>query len=278
MSKDLLNVQALIEETEQPKPYDRGRDSMWTDPYISKRLLQVHLDPNVEAASRSPKAIEATLAYIQSLVEKPASILDLGCGPGLYTHQLAMRGYQVTGIDYSVRSLDYAKERRDTEELSITYLQQDYRSLQLDQKYDLIMMIYCDFGALIPEEQVLVVSAIKQSLKPGGIFLFDAITEASIADMCFSTSYSIAERGFYSPEPYLCLDKQFHFPLHHAVLDQHLILFEDGTSRLYRFWNHYFATQQIQALGFSHITMKTGLLHGSGPYNNEKVAFYAVQP
>jgi hypothetical protein len=54
---------------------------MWTDPYISGKAACNTLDPSVEAASRSPKAIEATLDYIQKLVPRGASILDLGAGP-----------------------------------------------------------------------------------------------------------------------------------------------------------------------------------------------------
>lgn len=79
-----LDIEALIQQTEHPKPYDRGKDSMWTDPYISEKLLAIHLDPSVEAASRSPKAIEATLDYIQKLVPRGASILDLGWARPLY--------------------------------------------------------------------------------------------------------------------------------------------------------------------------------------------------
>ncbi|HOJ15222.1 MAG TPA: class I SAM-dependent methyltransferase, partial [Deltaproteobacteria bacterium] len=41
-------------------------------------------------------------------------ILDLGCGPGLYTKRLSDAGYDVTGMDYSRRSIAYAKEH-DTE-------------------------------------------------------------------------------------------------------------------------------------------------------------------
>lgn len=274
-----LDIEALIQQTEHPKPYDRGKDSMWTDPYISEKLLAIHLDPSVEAASRSPKAIEATLDYIQKLVPRGASILDLGCGPGLYTHQLAKRGYEVTGVDFSSVSLDYARQRRDEEGLCITYLKQDYRSLKLDQTYDLIMMIYCDFGALVPEEQHHLASLIKQHLKEGGLFLFDSITEVGIKQMYFNVSYSFSKgEGFYSPEPYLCLDRNFHFPDQCAVLEQHFIIFEDGETKLYRFWNHYFSNDQIKALGFSRISRQAGLLYGHGPYNNEEVVFYAVQP
>ena len=274
-----LDIEALIQQTEHPKPYDRGKDSMWTDPYISEKLLAIHLDPSVEAASRSPKAIGATIDYIQTLVPKTASILDLGCGPGLYTHQLAKRGYEVTGVDFSSVSLDYARQRRDEEGLSISYLTQDYRTLKLEHTYDLIMMIYCDFGALVPEEQHLLASLIKQHLKGGGIFLFDSITEEGMKQMLFNSSYTFSKGdGFYGPDPYLCLDRNFHFPDQRAVLEQHLIFFEDGETKLYRFWNHYFSDDQIKTLGFSRISSQAGLLCGHGPYNNKEVVFYAVQP
>ncbi|MBK8417538.1 MAG: class I SAM-dependent methyltransferase [Anaerolineales bacterium] len=41
-------------------------------------------------------------------IKKNASILDLGCGPGLYTSRLARAGFQITGMDYSYSSIEYA--------------------------------------------------------------------------------------------------------------------------------------------------------------------------
>jgi 2-polyprenyl-3-methyl-5-hydroxy-6-metoxy-1,4-benzoquinol methylase len=41
---------------------------------------------------------------------KPSSILDLGCGPGFYSHRLAARGHRCHGIDFGPASIEYAQQ------------------------------------------------------------------------------------------------------------------------------------------------------------------------
>jgi len=46
-----------------------------------------------------------------ALSKKIVSILDVGCGPGVYCDRLAKKGYTVTGIDYSEEMIRIAKEK-----------------------------------------------------------------------------------------------------------------------------------------------------------------------
>ena len=63
--------------------------SMWDDDYISERLLDMHLNPDIDAASRKRITIERTVRWIEANLEgKNKWILDLGCGPGLYCELL----------------------------------------------------------------------------------------------------------------------------------------------------------------------------------------------
>jgi hypothetical protein len=68
-----------------PEPFTPGAPLFWDDPHISQYLLEAHLDPNTEAASRQPDVIEAVidwlLAYLD--VQPGTAWLDMGCGPGL---------------------------------------------------------------------------------------------------------------------------------------------------------------------------------------------------
>lgn len=68
-------------------------------------------NPDWEAASRKHSDIERSVQWLSTVVAKDAKILDLGCGPGLYTKRLSEMGYDVTGIDYSKRSIAYAKSQ-----------------------------------------------------------------------------------------------------------------------------------------------------------------------
>ena len=87
--------------------------------------------------------------------------------------------------------------------------------------------------------------------------------------------------GFYSPESYICLNASRRFPDQKATLDQHLVVFEDGSAKLYRFWNLYFDRVDVKRVflphGFSEVEAIEGLLHGDGPYQDHGVVFYEVK-
>ena len=103
-------ISQLVELQQKPAPFTPGEPLFWDDPHISGQMLEMHLNPNIEAASRSSETIDRSVKWlIENLALKAGdSVLDLGCGPGLYTSRFAHAGLQVTGVDYSHRSIDYA--------------------------------------------------------------------------------------------------------------------------------------------------------------------------
>lgn len=275
-----MDINRLIGIVGNPKPYDKGTDIMWTDKHISKFLLDAHINPEIGVASRTLQDIEKTVDIIDKMVSPESEILDLGCGPGLYAERLTKRSHRVTGVDFSKNSINYAIKQRSINQSNIEYINDNYLNLDFDSKFDFIMMIYCDFGALVPEERISLMKIIHKALKPGGIFFFDAIDEKTIERLNFNTSWEMAERGFWKPTPYICLNKSFHFKENKATLDQHIVIGEDESFKLYRFWNHYFNHKDVEVLfrpiGFSKVKSIRNLLNGSEPYNDHGVVFYMV--
>ena len=107
-------------------------------------MLKAHLDPELEAASRKHIFIDDSSKWIKNNLKNNDKLLDLGCGPGLYTKRFSDIGLIVTGIDISKRSIDFAKSQDNkTEYICKNYLELDYSNL-----FDVITMIYCDYGAL----------------------------------------------------------------------------------------------------------------------------------
>lgn len=278
-----MDLLEKIRDMQNVIPYVYGSHMMWTDPYISKALLAVHLDPNNAAASRTPQAIDDTVACIHGRIKPGSKILDLGCGPGLYAERLSALGHHVTGVDFSRNSIEYARKRPEAMKFDIRYIHNDYLTLDFNEEFDLVMMIYCDFGALIPADRQRLVTVIRKALKPGGIFFFDAITAAAADRLTYGTTWEseIEKPGFYSPEPYVCLNDSRRFFKEKVTLDQHLVIFKDGSSKLYRFWNHYFTVDDVKKIfapdDFSVVEVIAGLLHGDGPYQDDGVAFYELK-
>ncbi len=77
-----MNLTDIIEFTQKPQLYVEGNAVMWTDAHISEQLLNIHLNPDIDLASRRKSSIESTVDWIlNSVKKKQMTILDLGCGP-----------------------------------------------------------------------------------------------------------------------------------------------------------------------------------------------------
>lgn len=76
--------------------------------FVKKPELEAHLDPDCEGSSRPHVFIDKSVEWIEkvALANIYKKSLDLGCGPGIYTERLFKKGYDVTGIDYSKRSIN----------------------------------------------------------------------------------------------------------------------------------------------------------------------------
>lgn len=145
----------LLNQLQVPSRFEQTDNVFWQDPYIAQKLLEIHLSSDTEGASRSFQFIDKSIDFIQRIAPKKSyqKVLDLGCGPGLYSERLARKGYTVTGIDFSENSIRYAKEQAKKLDYDIEYRYENYLELNDSNMYDLALLIYCDYGALAPENR-----------------------------------------------------------------------------------------------------------------------------
>ncbi|MCP3875686.1 MAG: class I SAM-dependent methyltransferase [Desulfobacteraceae bacterium] len=237
----MLNVKNIMNLCVKPTLYQKGTAVMWTDPYISKQLLDVHINPDLDLASRKKKTIEKTVKWILNKAGKSKlNILDLGCGPGLYSQLLAKKGHQVTGVDFSKNSIIHATKTAKENNLDIEYRQQNYLDLEDQGKYDLVILIFTDFGVLVPDDRAVLLSNIHRALKPGGSFLFDVLNENWPAQKSVDKTWEISEKDFWREKPYLLLSDTISYPENKVILSQHCVIDEDNC-KIYRFWTHFFS-------------------------------------
>jgi SAM-dependent methyltransferase len=244
-------ITAWLQKSGKPALFEKGTSQMWTDEYISRQLLDSHLNPESDAASRTPERIDQTVHWIDRFIceqNYASAILDLGCGPGLYTQRLAKMGYRVTGIDFSTLSIEYAKQRAASEELEIFYINEDYIHYNYPAKYATILMIYCDFGVLDESSKVTLLSKVYEALQPGGVFVFDVFRPQRYAGYNDSRTWSCSEGGFWRPGPHLCLHSGSWYEESGIHLDQYIIFEDTSGLEIYNIWDKTYTVEEISAL------------------------------
>ena len=111
----------------------------------------------------------------------PCDVLDLGCGDGRHSLELARRGYRVTGLDLSEDLLDRARSRTVDEGLDVTFIQSDMRDAPGVSAFDLVVNFFTSFGYFSEDrENARVLDAIARSLRSGGRFLMDYLNRAYV--------------------------------------------------------------------------------------------------
>jgi cyclopropane fatty-acyl-phospholipid synthase-like methyltransferase len=179
-------------------------------------------------------------------VGKGTKIADFGCGPGLYTTRLARRGADVTGIDFSKRSIDHACKTAAVEGLSIRYINESYLELELDDRFDLVMMIMCDFCALSPEQRRTMLRKFHGLLAPGGAVLLDVYSLAAFAGRKEQATCEIdLLDGFWSPHRYYGFLNIFTYDEEKVALDKYTIVEEARTRTIYN-WLQYFSPEALE--------------------------------
>lgn len=103
------------------------------------------------------------------------NVLDLGCGTGGHAHLLAQRGYRVVGVDRSKAMLAHAEKKASAfGDERLQFRQGDIRSVELEERFDAVLMMFAVLGYQAANEDVL--SALKTArrhLLIGGLLLFD---------------------------------------------------------------------------------------------------------
>ncbi len=231
---------------EKPAPFTQGDLPFWDDPHISQQMLKAHLNPDIDAASYRTEMIEKSVGW---LVEKlgldiHTAVLDLGCGPGLYTSRLAKLGMNVTGVDYSRNSIAYAQAEAEKADLPITYRYENYLELADADQYNVAMLISGDYCPLSAENRRTLLGNVRRALRKNGRFVFD-VTTPYFQTRLDAKNWYVAETGFWRPDWHLVLEQGFEYPEVDVHLDQYVVVEQSGKTAVYRNWLQAFTAETL---------------------------------
>jgi len=240
-------IPSIFSHASKPPLFEPGESKFWDDPHISKSMLEAHLDQTHEGASRKTAEIEKTVSHLTSsgFLKTGDRVLDLGCGPGLYSSRLCRKGMRVTGIDISRSSIDYARTQAEKEQLDIDYVCTDFFDIEYKENFDVVLQVYGEICTFSEEKRDMLLNLIRRALKDGGIFIFDVSTRALRMREGLKNRWYASEGGFWRPGKHLVLEEGFDYPENDTWLNQYIIADEDGAVKTYRLWLHDYSLETI---------------------------------
>ena len=222
-----MDLNDVVRRRMDPAPWTEGEKIPWNDPDFSRRMLREHLTQKHDAASRRRRIIAKHVDWIHTAVleARPARVLDLGCGPGLYTSRLARLGHVCTGIDFSPASIAYAVEQARKESLDCKYQLEDIRRADFGSGFDLVMFIFGEFNVFRPEDARLILKKAHAALAPGGQLLLEVSTFDAVEQIGEQPSmwYS-GKSGLFSDRPHFCLMESFWDVTHSVAIERYIIV------------------------------------------------------
>lgn len=224
---DLLNETTLSPGTQRLP---------WDDGLFSARMLAEHLDASHDLASRRPSTIDTHVAWLTNLCrgEHP-SVLDLGCGPGLYCERLAAAGFSCVGVDIGPAAIAYASERARGAALECEYVLGDFTTVELGRGFDLVLNVFGEISTFHIDDVRRLLVNIAGVLNQDGCLVIERSTLAGVRSIGEQSSHWYrTDRGLFGDRPHLVLHESRWFESAAAAVERWWVL-EDGAAGVQRF-------------------------------------------
>lgn len=222
-----MNLLEVVRRSPVPEPWAEGEKIPWDEPEFSRRMLEEHLSQDHDAASRRLEVIDRQVAWIheQVLAARPARILDLGCGPGLYTQRLASLGHTCVGIDFAPAAIVYARAQAEEGGLPCRYQLEDVRQANYGCGYGLVMFLFGEINVFRPADAAAILRRAKAALAPEGILLLEPHTYGTVQRLGQAPArwYS-SGGGLFSARPHLCLQESFWDPDREVTTERYYVV------------------------------------------------------
>ncbi len=212
----------------------------------------------VEDKSITKNEIDLFTSLLQ--VSKESNILDLACGQGRHSLELARQGYSnVFGLDRSHYLIRKAKSIMQAEGLKVNFKEGDARKLPFStDMFDVVMILGNSFGYFeSTEDDVKILKEVYRILKPGGIFLIDVADGAYLKNNYLPRSWEwIDKKHFVCRERSLAKDDE-------RLISREVISHVEKGVLVDQFYAERLYTRDILENIFTEVGYKKIAFHGS---------------
>ena len=203
--KTLLHI---VDRQRPALPWEDGDNIPWDDPAFSARMLREHLNQRSDLASRRFSIIDEHVRWLHEAIlhRKASRILDLCCGPGLYTQRLALLGHQCVGVDFSPASIAHARAAAGGS--GSTYVEADVRTVVVEDQFELVMILWGQINVFRRPDAAELLRKARRALGPGGqLGLEPSRYERVKATGEAGPGWRSARQGLFSERPHLLLEE-----------------------------------------------------------------------
>jgi SAM-dependent methyltransferase len=197
----------------------RRKGRLWWEDLFNDDYLRTCEKLTDEQIAREVDFVEDSLG-----IERGGAVLDLACGTGRHTIELARRGYEVVGFDLSLAMLARAGEDAQDHAAKVNFVQGDMREMTFDEQFDGVFCWNTSFGFFEEEKNALVIDRIHRSLRAGGLFLLDVINR----DFLIRQSPSLA---WFEGDGCVCMDEMSVDFITSRMKIKRTMMLDDGRSR-----------------------------------------------
>jgi SAM-dependent methyltransferase len=266
-----------------PEPWEEGENIPWDDPDFSARMLGEHLSQAHDAASRRWPKVDQHVQWLHQelLTGTRTRVLDLCCGPGLYTWRLAARGHECVGIDFSPAAIAHAQQEARAADLPCRYVHADVRQVGFGTGFGLVAMVYGQFNVFRRTDATVLLDKARAALATGGLLLLEVHTLALVERMGREPpGWYSSPGGLFSPRPHLVLEEHFWNEARRAATTRfHVVDGSDGSVARHALTTQGYAETEYAALlgasGFAAVRRFPSLTGQDDPSQPGLVVFVA---
>lgn len=211
----------------------------------------------------TPAEVDQVLKLMK--IRPGARVLDLCCGPGRHSLELARRGFVVTGVDRTREYLADAAKRARKEKLAVDFVLGDMKKFRRPRAFDAAINMFTAFGYFErPADDFRVLRNLYASLRPGGVFLMDVMGKERIARIFNPRTWHREPDGTIVLEE-RWIEKDF------TWIENRWTLIRKGRTRTFRVAHRMYSAAELKSLlrraGFRNVKA-FGTLEGA-PYDQD---------